>query len=97
MSYAVVVTFQIKPKDMESFMPLMRANARTSLLHETGCLQFDVATDPDRPGEVFLYEVYTGRAAFEDHLNSDHFLTFDAAAAALITEKDVRTYSEVEA
>lgn len=97
MSFAVVVTLQIKPADMDAFMPLVRANARTSLLHETGCLQFDVATDPDRPGEVFLYEVYTGPAAFEDHLTSDHFQSFDSAAAALIAQKDMRTYCEVEA
>ncbi|MEL6701373.1 MAG: antibiotic biosynthesis monooxygenase, partial [Pseudomonadota bacterium] len=63
--YAVTVTFQIKPGQMAAFMPLMQANARTSLAAEPECHQFDIATDPARPDEVFLYELYTDAAAFD--------------------------------
>ncbi len=77
-------------------MPLMLANARTSLRDEDGCHQFDVATDPARTHEVFLYEIYTDRAAFEAHLASVHFKDFDAAVTGMIASKDLRTYSQVE-
>lgn len=95
MSYAVCVTFQIRENWMESFIPLMLGNARTSLTDETGCLQFDVLTDPARPYEVFLYELYTDRAAFDVHLASGHFLAFDRAVSDMITDKQVKTYTEV--
>ena len=95
MPYAVVVTFQIKPDRMAAFLPLMLANSHTSLLDEDGCHQFDVATDPVRPNEVFLYEIYEDRAAFEVHLASAHFQAFDAQVADMIAHKDVRTYAEV--
>lgn len=95
MPYAVVVTFQIKPDSVADFMPMMFANARTSLTQEPDCLQFDVATDADRPSEVFLYEVYTDRAGFEAHLASPHFKAFDAAVADMIASKDVRTFQDV--
>ena len=64
MPFAVVVTFQIEPARYVEFMPLMLSNAQASLTQEPGCLQFDVATDPARPNEVFLYEIYSDRAAF---------------------------------
>lgn len=96
MSYAVVVTFQIKPGAMPDFMPLMLANARTSLADEPGCHQFDVATDEGRPDEVFLYEIYTDRAAFDAHLASTHFRAFDVAVADMIASKLVRTYDVVQ-
>lgn len=95
MSYAVCVTFQIKENWMEAFMPLMLGNARASLANEAGCLQFDVLTDPALADEVFLYELYTDRAAFDAHLTSDHFLAFDSAVADMIADKQVKRYTEV--
>ncbi len=97
MSFAVVVTFQIRPGRMADFMPLMVQNAATSLANEPGCHQFDVATDPERPNEVFLYEIYTDAAAFAAHLTAPHFKSFDRAVAEMIAEKEVRTYAQVQA
>ncbi|MCV3274314.1 putative quinol monooxygenase [Roseobacter sinensis] len=93
--FAVVVTFQIKPEAISAFMPLMTQNAKTSLAEELGCLQFDVATDISRPGEVFLYEIYDNAAAFEAHLASAHFKAFDAATRNMIASKSVTTYGRV--
>ena len=93
--FAVVVTFQIKSGEMETFLPLMTENARSSLREEPGCHVFDVCTDPARPDEVFLYELYTDRAAFDAHLASGHFKAFDAQVADLIASKTVQTYETV--
>ena len=93
--YAVCVTFQLKPDRMEDFIPLMLENARISRKAEPGCHQFDVAADPDKPGAIFLYEIYSDRAAFEVHLASDHFKAFDAATRDMIADKAVTTWSEV--
>jgi autoinducer 2-degrading protein len=76
-------------------MPLMLENSKTSMLDEIDCHQFDVSTDPDRPNEVFLYEIYTNRAAFEVHLASSHFKSFDTATAEMIATKHACTYSQV--
>ena len=93
--YAVVVTFQIHPEDMAAFMPAMLDNAAWSLAKEAGCNRFDVCTDPDRANEVFLYELYTDRAAFDVHLASPHFKAFDTLVAPMIADKIVTTYTQV--
>ena len=93
--FAVCVTFKINQGKMDAFLPLMHQNARTSLNEEVGCHQFDVATDAARPDEVFLYELYADRAAFETHLASAHFKAFDAAVASMIADKQVATWGEV--
>ena len=90
--YVVTVTFQIKDGQIDDFMPLMTQNARTSLTDEVECYQFDVCRDGH---EVFLYEVYESRAAFDLHLKSAHFLTFDAAVADMLEAKVVRVFDEV--
>lgn len=93
--FAVLVHFEIKTDQMQRFLPLMRDNARASLQTEPGCHQFDVCTDPDRPGQVVLYELYEDAAAFTEHLKTEHFLSFDAAVADCIASKTVSTWQEV--
>lgn len=90
--YVVTVLFRVQPDRMEDFLPLMIENARQSLEHEQGCRQFDVCRDGD---EVFLYEVYQDAAAFDLHLQSPHFRTFNAATSSMVAQKDVRLFDEV--
>lgn len=94
--FAVVVTLTVNAADVAAFLPLIERNARRSLEHETGCLQFDVATDPSKPDEVFLYELYTDEAAFQTHLKTDHFLEFDQATKSMLSAKSVSTYRKVQ-
>ena len=94
--HAVCVTFQIKPGMLEAFMPLMQQQAANSLAREAGCQQFDVCTDVTRPDEVFLYEIYDDAEAFQLHLDSTHFKTFDTAVAAMLADKQVKTYTHVQ-
>ena len=93
--FAVTVTLEVDPADLPAFLPLMLTNARSSLADEPGCHRFDVCTDAARPGEVFLYELYTDAAAFAAHQETPHFKTFDAAAGPMILSKRIRTYAEV--
>jgi quinol monooxygenase YgiN len=93
--YAVVVTFEIEPSQMDEFMSLMLDNASTSLADEAACKRFDVCSDPGSPNEVYLYELYDDRAGFDIHLASAHFKAFDAKVAPMISTKQVRTYEKV--
>lgn len=93
--FVVTVLFQIRPGHEAAFLPHMTANAAQSLAAEPGCLQFDVCTNPAAPAEIFLYEVYTTAAAFQDHLARPHFLAFDAAVSDMVLSKTVKTFSEV--
>ena len=93
--YAVCVTFRIKPDAVRHFMPPMKDNATKSLEHEDGCQRFDICTDPDRPDEVFLYELYDNPDAFALHKTTDHYAVFDVAVKDMVAEKSVKTYALV--
>ena len=93
--YVVCVNFTLKPGTAPDFLPLVMANAQTSLWDEPDCHQFDVATDSTNPDAVFLYEIYTDRAGFDTHLASAHFKTFDAAVAPMIADKIIQTWDTV--
>ena len=75
--FIVTVNFTIAKGKTAEFTEAMKKQAQNSLNKEEGCLQFDVCKDPDDEHRIFLYEVYTDAAAFERHLETEHFLAFD--------------------
>jgi len=93
--YVVTVTFHINEAQIDKFMPMMLDNARSSLELETDCLQFDVCVLDNAPHIIYLYEVYTNRAAFDEHLASSHFKQFDMAVSTMVQSKTVQTMVRV--
>ncbi|MGH8618152.1 MAG: putative quinol monooxygenase [Burkholderiales bacterium] len=91
--YVITVEFTVRPEAFDAFLPLMLVNARLSRETEAGCRQFDVCTDPGRPGVVFLYELYDDRAAFDAHRATPHFRSFDAAVKEMLTAKVVHAWT----
>jgi quinol monooxygenase YgiN len=91
--YAITVAFELKPGERDRFLELVRANAAASLRDEPGCLRFDVLI-PLAQGraEVFLYEVYANRVAFDAHLASPHFLQFDTATRDMVAAKTIAEF-----
>ena len=89
--YVVTVLFEVASERWGAFLPTVRRQARLSLAREDGCLRFDVCLAEDA-GQVFLYEIYRDRAAFDAHLETAHFREFDAHVAPWVTRKSVATF-----
>ena len=90
--YVITVLFSIRSEHTAAFMQAMIANARTSVAEESGCRQFDVCISERDPNDVFLYEVYDSKAAFDAHLASAHFRQFNESTAAWVTAKVINAF-----
>lgn len=90
-SFAVAVEIETVAGSMDEFMAHMRTQASASL-KEPGCRVFEIWTDNGRSDRVFLWEVYDDRAAFDAHLATPHFKTFDNAVASLVADKQIATW-----
>jgi (4S)-4-hydroxy-5-phosphonooxypentane-2,3-dione isomerase len=90
--FVITVDFEIHEDKLREFMPMMLENAEKSRTAEPGCDRFDVLR-PDEGGQhVFLYEIYTDKAAFDAHLKTPHFLEFNQRSAPLIKSRSVGRY-----
>ena len=94
--FVVIVDFVIRSEQAAAFADAVRDNARASLEREPGCHQFDVSVAPDDPSRIFLYELYTDRAAFDAHLASDHYKAFDRQVSPWTLEKKPRFFNRIE-
>jgi autoinducer 2-degrading protein len=75
----------------------VRANAATSVAMEPGCQRFDVLVPRNAaPGDIVLYEIYDDRGAFEAHLASEHFASFDRQTKAIVTNKVIVEFEAIE-
>jgi (4S)-4-hydroxy-5-phosphonooxypentane-2,3-dione isomerase len=88
--FVVIVEFSLKAEHRTAFIEAMLANARVSLAEEPGCHHFDVNASPDDPNLIHLYELYDDRAAFDAHLQSPHFLSFNRTVQEFVADKRVR-------
>ena len=93
--FVVTVTFVIKSENLDEFKVAMANQAENSLSKEHGCLQFDVCQDLEDTRRVFLYEVYSDRAAFDAHLQTPHFLDFDKTVRPWTVSKEAEQWERV--
>ena len=93
--FVVTVIFELQAGCAAEFESAMRAQARNSLEAEPDCVQFDVCRNPQRDDEYFLYEVYRDRAAFDAHLASPHYQSFDATVTPMVANKTVNLYEQL--
>lgn len=91
-TFAITVTFDLAAGQRDRFLDLVRKNAATSVEVEPGCHRFDVLV-PEEDDRVVLYEIYADRAAFDAHVATDHFKTFDRETKDLVKAKTVTAFA----
>ena len=87
--FVITVKFVIHEKDIAKFKIRILQQARDSLELEKDCHEFDVCHDPNNKDVIFLYETYTNKKAFDVHLNSKHYLSFNEEVTPWVKEKIV--------
>ena len=86
---ALMVEFGVKPARRDDFLALMRSHAKMTLDSEPGCEQFDVLDPTEASDSVFLYELYTDKAAVDAHMNSALLASTRGSYDDMITSKRV--------
>ena len=87
--FVITVDFEIKSEFVNEFRSRVLQQAKDSLNNEEKCLIFDVCFDEKNTNKVFLYEIYQDQNAFDYHLKSDHYLSFDKDVKNWVTKKTV--------
>ena len=90
--FVVTVDFRLKRGAMAAFGKLIDENAQMSCERQPGCGRFAVLLSKGANDRIFLYEIYDGRTAFDTHLQSPHFTTFNKTSADLIMNRKVAEF-----
>ena len=82
--YGGLARFIVKPGKRDEFLELLRWDTRVARNSEPGTLRLDVWEVDGEPDVVYVYEVYTGPAAFEDHTKNEPVQKFSQIMDDLI-------------
>ncbi len=95
MSFVLVVNLEIKPGEVDRFMPMALENAKAARETEPGCRQFDVLVDPKDKTKVMFYEVYADEAAFQAHQQTAHFKKYFETALGYLASRNRAIYGRI--
>ena len=86
-AYIVIAEFHVPASNRREFLDICLHDAEQSVEVEPGCFSFDVNTSDETPETVLLYEAYTDRAAFDNHLTMPHYAPFAEALTRLEVQR----------
>ena len=70
--YIVHAPLLVNPDRLGDFIDATRLAAIGSINEEPGCLRFDVHQNSENPNQLYVYEVYVNKAAFDYHTRTPH-------------------------
>ena len=85
--YSIFVTIDVNEADMEAFMQASYGDAEGSVRDEPDCLRFDMHRDASIRSRFYLYEVYADEDAFQRHLETPHFLKWQAEVESMFASE----------
>ncbi len=94
--FVVTITIEVDAQDEAIFRNAAMKQAEVTLSREVGCIQFDVSFNPSRQNICFMYLVFESPAAYDHHLLSDHYSTFDQISLPWIASKSVEIWERRE-
>lgn len=87
--YCIVVSNRVKEGKENEYLAIMQENAKSSVINETGCIQFDVLEDTANPQLFHLYEIYQSPKALAEHKTTPHYLSSRGKLADIVVEQSV--------
>ena len=92
---ALIVSLEVRPERLETFLGAIREQAERSFRDEPGCHYFDVTQDTKNPLRFMFYEIYEDEAAIEAHRRAPHFAAWRAAAdLCVVPGSQVNTFCQ---
>ena len=85
--YVRVAELQIDPAQAAAFAAATREVGKASVETEEGCIALYAVAEKDNPNLVRVFEIYRDPAAYQVHLQSEHFRKFRESTNAMVTSR----------
>lgn len=75
---------EIDPTQLEAYKAALREEIETSIRVEPGVLTLFAVSVKGEPNQIRLFESYASPAAYQAHLQSEHFKKYKSLTAAMV-------------
>ena len=71
--FAIYVTINVKPNDMEKFLEACIEEGKASVRDEPDCYRFEILRDKNNPNRFCFMEVFKNEQSLQTHWETPHF------------------------
>jgi quinol monooxygenase YgiN len=75
---------EIDPTQLEAYKVYLREEIETSIRVEPGVLTLYAVSVKGQPNQIRLFEMYASPAAYQSHLQSEHFKKYKTATTSMV-------------
>jgi len=75
---------EIDPAFLDAYKTALKEEIETSIRVEPGVLTLYAVSVKDHPNQIRLFEMYASPAAYQAHLQSDHFKKYKQVTATMV-------------
>ena len=75
---------EIDPAQLDAYKAALREEIETSIRREPGVLTLYAVSVKGEPNQIRLFETYASPAAYEAHLQSEHFKKYKSVTASMV-------------
>lgn len=75
---------EIDPAHLEHYKAALQEEIATSIRVEPGVLTLYAVSVKDHPTQIRLFEIYANAAAYETHLQSQHFRKYKSGTVGMV-------------
>jgi (4S)-4-hydroxy-5-phosphonooxypentane-2,3-dione isomerase len=86
--YINAVDIDVVPGQIENYLAALKENGAAAVQSEPGCREFNITVSQKDPNHVFVFEVYDSAAAFDAHLNADHFKKYAVRTKDIVAKRE---------
>ena len=75
---------EIDPAQLDAYKAALREEIETSIRVEPGVLTLYAVSVKGQPNQIRLFEIYASPAAYQAHLQSEHFKKYKSVTGAMV-------------
>ena len=79
-----IAELEIDPAHLDAYKIALREEIEASVRVEPGVLALYAVSIRDQPNQIRLFEVYASTAAYQSHLQSEHFMKYKSRTADMV-------------
>jgi len=87
--YMRIAKITVDSARLPDYLVALKSQMESALKHEEGVLAYSAVQEKNNPARITIVETYASVAAYESHIQTDHFRKYKTAVADMVKQLEL--------
>lgn len=87
--YMRIAKITVDSVKLNDYLVALKTQMHSALKNEAGVLAYSAVQDKDHPNKITILETYQSLAAYQSHIQTEHFKKYKATVADMVKKLDL--------